>query len=157
KVAATIGADFFRAIAIHLAKALEADCVLIGEFVGGQVERVITLGACLDGQPASFEYDLAGSACAQLAVGKPCICRSDAQTRYPSDTLLPLLRAQACIGVPLMNPKVQALGLMMAFYRRPVTALREARTMLDIFSARAAAELSRKREEDQLRESEQRY
>jgi two-component system cell cycle sensor histidine kinase/response regulator CckA len=157
KVAATIGIDFFRAIAKHLAAALAADGVLIGEFVGGQAERVRTLAACLDGEPASFEYELAGSASAQLALGKPCLCRSGVQTRFPSDTLLPQARAQACIAVPLLNPKEQALGLIMALYRRPVTSLRVPKAMLDIFAARTAAELSRKQEEDLLRESEQRY
>src|SRR5258705_13467385 len=83
KVAATIGADFFRAIARSLAEALAADCVLIAEFVGGQTERCRTLAAWMDGEPATFEYDLAGTACAQMILGKPCLWRSDAQTRFP--------------------------------------------------------------------------
>src|SRR4030081_2189095 len=59
KVAATIGVDFFRAIAKSLAEALAADCVLIGEFVGGQSERCRTLAAWMDGEPATFDYELA--------------------------------------------------------------------------------------------------
>src|SRR5262245_40163011 len=92
RVAATIGVDFFQAIAKHLEKALAADCVLIGEFVGGRMESVRTLGASMDGQPANFEYELAGSAAAEVAAGKYCMCRSSAASRFPEDHLLPMVR-----------------------------------------------------------------
>jgi two-component system cell cycle sensor histidine kinase/response regulator CckA len=157
KVAATIGADFFRAIAKNLAHSLAADCVLIIEFLGGQTERCRTLAACLDGEPASFEYELAGTACAQLVLGKPCLWRSDAQSRFPRDQLLSDVRAQACIGVPLVDSRSQPIGALLALYRRPITSLRVPKSMLEIFASRASAELERKREDDQLRESEQRY
>jgi PAS domain S-box-containing protein len=157
KVAATIGADFFCAIAKHLAKALSADCVLIGEFAGGKMEGVRTLGAYLDGRPADFEYELAGSASALVASGRPCMSRSGAQSRFPSDPLLTEVGAQALIGSPLEDPQGRVLGFIMALYREPVASFRFARQMLDIFSTRAAAELRRKHEEDVLRESEQRY
>jgi hypothetical protein len=58
-VAATIGAESFRAMATHLAHALEADCVLVGEFVPGPVQRVITLAAQLEGESGSLAFDLA--------------------------------------------------------------------------------------------------
>src|SRR5215472_9278534 len=108
KVAATIGTEFFQAIAKHLTRLLAADCVLIGEFVGGQMEGVRTLGAYMDGQPFSFEYELAGSASAGLVFGKLAQCRADAQTRFPADTLLPAVKAQALLGVPLFDPQGRA-------------------------------------------------
>jgi two-component system cell cycle sensor histidine kinase/response regulator CckA len=157
KVAATIGADFFRAIAKNLAHSLVADCVLIVEFVGGQTERCRTLAAYMDGEPATFEFELAGTVCAQIAIGKPCLWRSDAQTRFPNDRLLSEVRAQACIGVPLVDTRGRPIGALLALYRRPITSLRVPKSMLEIFAARASAELERKREDDQLRESEQRY
>jgi PAS domain S-box-containing protein len=152
-----MGADFFRAMATHLAKALSADCVLIGEFVGGPMEGVRSLGATLDGQPTSLEFELAGSAVAALATGKPCRCRSDATSRFPNDQLLPRVKAQALIAVPLYGPQKQVAGLIMVLYRRPVTSFHVANQLLEIFSDRAACELNRKKREDQLQESEQRY
>jgi PAS domain S-box-containing protein len=157
KVAATIGADYFRAIAKSLADALAADCVLIAEFLGGQLERYRTLAAWMDGEPASFEFELAGSASSQLVLGKPCLWRSDVQTRFPDDKLLQQIGAQACISVPLANQDDKPAGVLMALYRRPITNLRVPRSMLEMFAARAAAELNRKHEEEQLRESEERY
>jgi PAS domain S-box-containing protein len=157
RVAATVGNDFFNAIAIHLAKALSADCVLIGEYVGGRMEGVRTLGAALDGKPTTFEFELAGSAAATVAEGKLCMCRSDAATRFPDDAFLPIVRAQSLIAEPLRDPHHRPSGLIMVLYRRPMMSFRVVRQVLEIFSARAAAELNRKHREDQLRESEERY
>jgi len=157
KVAATVGADFFTAIATHLSKALSADCVLIGEFVGGSMEGVRTLGASLDGKPASFAFELAGTAAADVALGKPCICRSDAATRFPQDPFLPSIGAQSVIAEPLQNHHKRAEGLIMVCYRRPMVSFRVIKQVLTIFSDRAAAELRRKRHEEELEQSEQRH
>jgi two-component system, cell cycle sensor histidine kinase and response regulator CckA len=157
KVAATIGADFFRAIAKSLADALAADCVLIAEFVGGQSERYRTLAAWMDGEPAHFEYDLAASAGAQLLLGKPCLWRNDVRTRFPEDQLLADVGAQACIAVPLVDEQNNPIGALVALYRRPVPSLRVPKAMLGIFADRASAELNRKRQEDKARETEERY
>jgi PAS domain S-box-containing protein len=157
KVSATIGADFFKAIAKSLAEALTADCVLIAEFVGGQMERCRTLAAWMDGQPAQFEYDLVASASAQMLLGKPCLWRNDVQTRFPDDKLLAKVGAQACVGVPLVDESGAPIGALSVLYRRPVASLRVAKMMLDIFAERASAELNRKHQEEKVRESEERY
>ena len=62
KLAATIGTDFFQAIAKHLATALSADCVVVGEFVGGRLERCKSVAAWMDGTPADFDFFLVDSA-----------------------------------------------------------------------------------------------
>jgi two-component system, cell cycle sensor histidine kinase and response regulator CckA len=157
KVAATIGTDFFRAMAKHLADALDATCVLVGEFTGGYEERCRSVAAWLDGEPAELEFPLAESAIAQVVLGKPCLWRSDVQTRFPSDTLLKQTKAQACIAVPLTDDNHQPQGVLAALYRLPAQSLRAPKAMLEIFAERASAELSRKREDDALRKSEQRY
>jgi PAS domain S-box-containing protein len=156
RVSATIGTEFFHAIAKHLAAALGADCVIVAEFLAGHMERCRSLGAWADGAPAEFEYELAGSAMSQVAVGKPCQLRTHAQKHFPADPLLWKFSAEACIGVPLLadgNP----VGALMAIYRRSVPSLHFAKEILTIFSGRAAAELVREIEEQKLRESDQRY
>jgi two-component system cell cycle sensor histidine kinase/response regulator CckA len=157
KAAEKVGDDLFRAIARNLAKALSADCVVIGEFAGGAVERVRTLGADLDGQPASFEYELTGSAAARVAAREPCQFLTEVQTRFPSDPLLAQVGAQACVAAPLPDSAGEPVGFIMALYRQPMVDGRLSKDLLDIFSPRAAVELKRKQEEDRLRESEQRY
>jgi hypothetical protein len=57
QVSAKIGLDWSRAMAAHLAPALKADCVFVGEFTPGSVQRVTTLAACLEGEQASLTFD----------------------------------------------------------------------------------------------------
>ena len=157
KVAATIGTDFFRAMAKHLAGALAADCVIIGEFVGGREEQCRTVAAWMGDSRAEFAYALAGSATAGVALGRPALCRSNAQKQFPSDTLLKSVEAQACIGLPLTNAAGHHIGVLMGLFRHPVASLRPSKALLEIFAARAASELARKQDEEKLRESQQRY
>jgi PAS domain S-box-containing protein len=156
RVSATIGIEFFRSMVEHLAGVLQADCVYIGEFLGGQVERVKMLAVWPD-LPDALEHELAGSASAQVALGKPCLCRAHARSRYPDDPLLARLGAQACAGIPLLNSGGHSLGLMMTVYRSPIEDPDIPKTILEAFADRAAAELERKQRGEQLRQSEERH
>lgn len=158
QISATIGAEFFLSLVKRLAEALDADCVYVGEFVGGQMERVRTLAACMDHDgERRFEYPLVGSMSVEIAMGNSSVHPSGAQDLFPSDPLLRELGAQACAGIPLKDSKQQPIGLIVAIYRRPLGNLRFAKSMLEVFSPRAAAELERKQADDALRESEQRH
>ena len=158
QVSATIGSEFFSAMVKHLALALEADGVFIGEFTGGRVERLRTLAAWVGGESHSFEYDLAGSASAQIALGrKALLCRANAQKRFAADQVLASLGAEAFAGVPLLASGGHPVGVLMAVYRNPVPSLQLAKSLLDVFAPRAAAELERKQEEERLCETAQRY
>ena len=157
RVSAAIGSEFFRSVTEHLAAALEADCVYIGEFLGGQLERVKTLAAFVEGEPDSFEYELAGSATAQTAMGKPCICPSRVQKHFPEDPVLPKWHAQACVGIPLMNSGGLAIGVIMTAYRRRISNAAVLKGILESFAPRSVSELERKQQEEQLRRSEERY
>jgi hypothetical protein len=113
QVSAKIGIDCFRVIATYLAQALKADCVLIGEFTAGSVQRVITLAAFPEGEPPSSTFDLAGIACSAMAVtGKPLVCRKNARSRFPSDQLLSRL-SQPIRLRPLFGRRAMRL------FRRP--------------------------------------
>jgi PAS domain S-box-containing protein len=158
QVSATIGAEFFESLAKNLGESLSADCLYIGEFVGGQVERVRTVTAYMDdASGCSSDYTLAGSVAAQVVTGDSWSCTRGVVKRFPSDALLLEVRAQACIAAPLLDPKGRALGVIMAAFRRPLTNTRLPKSILETFAPRASAEVRRKQAEAALRESEQRY
>jgi PAS domain S-box-containing protein len=157
KLSASIGAEFFQAIAKNLAEALTADCVIVAEFVGGHMERCRSVGAWSNRAPATFDYELAGSAAAQIALGKPCEYRAHLRSRFPTDALASEIGAEACIGVPLAADGAGVVGALMALYRRPMPSLRVPAKMLEMFAGRASAELKHRIEEERMRESEQRY
>src|SRR5260370_35894585 len=81
RVSTAIGADFFRSMTEHLARVLAADCVYIGEFVGGHSERVRTPAAWKDNQPQSFSYERPGSAALPIPLRKPSLRNSPAHGR----------------------------------------------------------------------------
>jgi PAS domain S-box-containing protein len=158
QVSATIGRDYLQAIAKQVADALSADGVLVADIVKKRVERVRVLAAYNGGAMELFQYDLAGSATVQICLGRTLLCRSHAQVRFPSDLALRRLGAQAVAAVPLMLPdKDTACGVVMAVYRSAVPRLRKARLILEAVAPRAAAEVHRLQEEEEIRESEQRY
>src|SRR5580700_8902516 len=86
RVQATIGAEFFESLVKNLAEALEADCIYVGEFVGGKMERARTVASWVNGKPGdAFEcYTLAGSVAAQVAVGEHRVYARDVLKKFPS-------------------------------------------------------------------------
>ena len=158
RVSASIGAEFLQSIVQRLAEALGADAVYLGEFAGGQVERVKTLAAYVDQQLDRLsDYPLAGSASVEIALGRTSSCRIAARKKFPADELLSSLQAEAFVGVPLIGDTGGSLGVLAALYRGPIHNCKVPQSMLEIFAPRAAAELARKQSEERIQESEQRH
>ena len=157
-VSATIGTEFFESLVTNLSKTLNADCVYLGEFIGGQAERVRTLAASPKGlADAGSDYLLVGSVAAQAVTGDTWSCTRGVLKKFADDALLRQMGAQACIAVPLMDAKRQTLGAMLAIFRHPLDNARPVKSVLEMFAPRATAELQRKQSDAVLRESEQRY
>ena len=159
RVSETIGTEFFSMLVKHLRRALGAECVYVCEFVGRQTERARTLAACMEGdRMETFEFPLAGSPDAEVALCHPCMDSKGVREMFPADRRLRDLEAEAWVGVPLNNAEGQACGLIAALYSRPLDhEIDFVQLMLTMFAPRASAELNRKREEDAVQESEQRY
>jgi PAS domain S-box-containing protein len=130
-VAAATGDEFFHSLVGHLARALEADCALVGELVPGDASRIRTLAVFSDGARApNFECALENIPCAGM---------------------------QASTGAPLFDSRGRPLGHIAVMFRRSVADTGLASSMLEIFAARAAAELERSQAEQALRRSDRRY
>jgi hypothetical protein len=120
-VSDTIGAEFFCMLADQLAGALSAKCVYVGEFVRGNTDRVRTLAACGEGDRAEgFEFPLAGSPDAEVALGNPCIYARGVREMFPGDRLLHDLEAEAFVAVPLNDAEGLASGLIATLFGQPL-------------------------------------
>jgi PAS domain S-box-containing protein len=158
QVSASIGHEFFQSIVKNMGEALQLDGIYLGEFAGGHVERLKILAAYPTRESDTrTDYELAGSVAGQVAIGDTCVFTRGAQKKFPLDELLKETDAQACIAVPLLNSAKHAIGVLIAIYRRPLKSAATARSMLETFAPRAAAELHRNQEEAAFRESDQRY
>ncbi len=157
QISATIGAEFFESLVRNIGQRLNADYVYIGEFVGGQAERVRKLAAFGEGLSSDGDYALAGSAMAPVAAGNALCCTRGAQRKFASDPLLAEVGAQAFVAVPLLDAQRHALGVMLAAFRRPLGDTRSLKSALETFAPRVSAEIRRKQADADLRESAERY
>jgi PAS domain S-box-containing protein len=151
------GAQFFHNLVRNLSLALDATHAIVAEFADSQA-RVRSLafwgnGALLP----DIEYDLAGTPCEDVARGQLCHYPSGVQQRFPKDHALVDMGVESYIGVPLLDGTNEILGHLAVFDVAPSRDDMRRLAILQIFAARAAAELERLRAERLLRASERRF
>ncbi len=155
-VSTRIGQAFFQSAATHLAGALEADIVFIGEYLL-ESQRVRTMAVCMDGESApNFEYDLAGAPCANVINRELCCYPSGVAELFPLDDGLRRLRVEGYLGMPLWTAQRAPSGILVALYRRPIADPEFARGIVQIFASRLEVEMERDRVLHDLRESQAR-
>jgi PAS domain S-box-containing protein len=136
------GQAFFDTLVLRLARALRVKFASVAEIVASG--RVRTLARCLDGRLGDEgEYALDGTPCADALSGEVCFVRQGAAQRYPRDEALRRLGAQSYLGVALRSSSGQVLGLLNAVHDHPIEAAVRPETVLQVFAARACAELER--------------
>jgi PAS domain S-box-containing protein len=157
-VAATVGEGFFRSLVEHLATALDGDCVYVGEFNDGPVPKLQTVAVYRDGAPAdAFEQNLNGSCADQVLTDGSMAWSRDVRRIFPADSVLEEMRAEGYVGFRLTDSMGQVIGLIALIGRDRLQHLAATKSVIGAFAARASAELERKRADDALRQSEQRY
>jgi diguanylate cyclase (GGDEF)-like protein/PAS domain S-box-containing protein len=157
-VSAATGELFFHSLVEHLARVLEADYAFVGELVPGYRDRIRTIAMQAGGAPAAnIEYDLAGTPCQNVFGQQSCAYPSDVRRLFPADHLLADMGIEAYVGTPLFNSAGRSLGLLVVLFRRPIALSEPISSTLQIFAARAAAELERVRAEQALVQSESNF
>jgi PAS domain S-box-containing protein len=150
---AQVGERFFESMVLQLVSALGADLAFIGEL--GPDETIHTISICAGGEVIdNVTYPLAGSPSREVVTGGPLVCRAGVSQRFPGDLTMRGLGFEGYVGVPLHNSQGEALGLLAAVYRDPLADTDLAAAVLSTFAARTAAELERRRAEDQQRRFE---
>jgi PAS domain S-box-containing protein len=146
------GDAFFRSLVLALSRELPAYMTFVGEVVGG--ERVRTLACCRKGALSeNFEYALAGSLCA-IAVEKrgTVVIPEGVSGKYPADKGLARLGIAGYVGTPLFDADGKVIGTLVALTREPIERKEFFVSMVEIFAARAAAEIARARAYATVRE-----
>jgi PAS domain S-box-containing protein len=147
------GAEFFQELAQNMADALEATAALVVQLAPGEPSAARTMAAVVAGRLVeNFSYELAGTLCEELLTADEVIVSDQAAECFPAATLLATLKMRAYVGRRLTNSAGQPVGQLVVLFDKPLKQTSLITSTLQIFAARAAAELERQRSDAQLRE-----
>ena len=150
-VSNSTGEEFLRSLLKQLSKALANDFAFLVELGKGGPAAAATLTVAEQGSIRSVcPYDLADSACAEvLAKGTRAHC-AGVRTLFPEDVLLLDLSVESFVAVPLTDHRGQPVGFIGILDRHALAETQIIESTLQIFAARAGAEVERKHAAEDL-------
>jgi diguanylate cyclase (GGDEF)-like protein len=151
-VSAETGERFFQELTRSLARLFNADYAFIGVLDERDAQRVNTLSVFARGEAApNLSYALPGTPCANVMGQSTCAYPRGVRELFPEDRLLAEMGAEGYIGTPLFDARGLPLGLLVVLDGKPIEGIERVREILEIFAARAGAELQRLRAEAHIR------
>ena len=145
--AALTGPDFFPALVQHIAIALRASHAFVTEVVDGG-SRLHFLAAWADGRYLPNDtVDIAGTICSLVLQEGAYYCDRDVVARFPQNPRLARMGVESYQGIALQNRQGQKMGTLCIFSRQPIIDPERSKQIMQVFAARAAAELERQRAE----------
>src|SRR5438034_10635735 len=150
------GEQFFPLLVQHLAVALNVPFAFVTEFAEDRT-RFRSLALWARGALApNFEVPLAGTPCEAVLNGQMSHHPRNLQALFPEDKALVDWRAESYCGVPMVASSGAIIGHFAIMDDKPMEDSERAIAIMQIFAARAAAEIERLRFEKALAESEER-
>ncbi|RMG44288.1 MAG: PAS domain S-box protein [Candidatus Dadabacteria bacterium] len=152
--AAHTGQDFFSSLAKTLTEVFDASTAIVGRFQTNGAHKVVNLALHHNGSPLDIdEYPIEGTPCEMLLTEDYYICTTDLASSFPRASLAPELDVNSYIGVPIIGSAGQRIGLLSVMDKKPLIPWPSAKSILQIFASRAAAEIERidsEKERDKL-------
>jgi PAS domain S-box-containing protein len=157
--AAVTGSAFFQSLVRSLAEALNVGYALVSGCIDSPPTRVCTYAFWQkDGFGENVEYDLYGTPCEQVFKGQGCQYYSQSlQALFPEEKALADIQAESYAGVPLFSSNGQILGHLAVIDDKVLGNEMQNTAILEIFAARAAAEIERQQVEEALRISQEKF
>ena len=144
--------DFFNQLVQSIAKLFNADYAFIGALDEHDERRVNTLAFYAQGVIVpNINYALEGTPCENIVGRSTCAYPSKVQDLFPNDLFLSRNGVESYIGAPLFDVRNRPLGLISILDRKPIEYIEQMKEILEIFSARASAELQRMQAERFIR------
>ncbi len=150
-VSHTTGEEFLRSLLKQLSKALPNDYAFLVELSGKGSGQFSTLALAEQGNILrNGQCALTNSAFADSIERGFRAHLGGARVLFPEDVLLQELRIESFIATPLMDHRGRTIGLIGVLDRKQLCDTQSTESTLQIFAARAAAEIERKRSEEDL-------
>ncbi|QNP58435.1 EAL domain-containing protein [Paenacidovorax monticola] len=154
-VSASTGTEFFEQLVHNMAEALGAQAGCVARLLPtptGQPARAVTLALSVDGTLlANTEYTLAGTPSLHLLEQRQHVVAQDVARLHPDAPVLRRLGAQGYVGQQLCDADGEPLGLIFVLFRQPLASPDFVTSTLQIFAARASAEIHRQLAEQRIR------
>jgi signal transduction histidine kinase len=156
--AGTVGAEFLRSLARHVAEALRARMVLIAEATDPEGAHVNVVAGWYDGRPVDepFDYFTNGTPCARIPGRAVVSFPEGLGSRFPEDQIAIDLGLESYLAVCLRDSENRHLGHLAVLDNQRMEATEEDVAALRIFAARASAELERRNQAAALQASRER-
>ena len=155
--AATVGTEFFRSFVLELSAALQVRFAFIARPLIGDPGRMRTLAIAADGAIVpNVEYKMDGTPCAFAGTDQAYFVPQGVRQRFPAAVYLSGWNAEGYLGIRLLSLTGEFRGIVAVVHDRPFEDTAIARSVIAIFSARAAAEIDRVEADEGLWENEQR-
>ena len=149
------GQLFFNTLVKSICELLNVEFAFIGEYKKEKPNTIGTSVLCHRNEIIdNFEYDLTDTPCQNVFGKELCIYPEGVQDLFPKDSLLADMGVESYAGTPLFGKDKIPLGLLVVLHTGPLKNPDFTKTLLKAFSVRAAAELERKRQDQDLRQSE---
>ena len=152
-VSASTGTEFFEQLARNMAEALGASAAFVARLLPGEPLTVRTIAAVFnDSIIDNFDYVIEGSPCENLLATDSFIAPDKVAMHYSLSPSLMAVDAQAYVGRRLDNSAGQPVGLLFVLFRDPLKRPDFITSTLQIFAARAAAEMERQETDARIRD-----
>lgn len=152
------GEPFFELLVNDLAAALRTDCALIALRSSTDPQRIRTLASHMHGEIVdNFECAIPGTPYGHTLDAGFCVFPHDVQNMFAQNATLIKRGWDSYAGAPLHDTNGLAIGVLAVMHSKPLRNPDLVKSLLQVFSERASAELERKRAEEELRLSEQRF
>ena len=147
---AITGQDFFAALVQNIAEALGVAHAIVTEKCDN---TLTTLGFWADGQlMPTYKYSLTHTPCDHVFQQREFFCNHNIQQRFPLDEDLVELEAESYLGIALVNTQDEEIGHLYILHKQAIANPSWAKQVLQVFAARAAAELERQQAEKTIKQ-----
>ncbi len=148
KVAAGVsvqsGSNFFEHLVRNMSDALGAQAAFVTRVLPGEPLMARRVAGVVDGRLVdSFDYPVAQSPCHELIDAVSVTLPKQVLSRYPEVTTIFGLSPEAYVGHRLENSSGELAGMLFVMFREPLKHTVLMVSTLQIFAARASAELKR--------------
>ncbi len=154
-VSAGTGTQFFDQLAENMAQALDAQVACVARFVSpgaGAPERVVTLSYVAQGEvQPNGEYPLLDTPSHHLLRHRQYVVADRAAELYPRAPILASTAARSYVGQQLTGSDGRPLGVLFVAFTATLEQAQFVVHMLQIFAARATAELERQEADAHIR------